>query len=632
MSHRPTDSFLNTLSWLSAATLAAFMALNTLPWSHTSDGYVPAGNDSFYHARRILDTVDERTGFYEFDNRIHVPEGSWVVWPWAYDYTLALTTSATMAVTGINEPMTILAYLPLVFTFLNTALLMMVAGALGLSLRWRLLAGIAFALSAVNQSLHGIGILDHHWVELSFILTSVWSAMRWAEQPDRTAYAGATGFVLGIAPAFHVALFALQIPVLLGMVRLWSKSEGPTGRTSLVFSVSLICGLLAMLFGSRAFYEGLWSYYLFSWFHLYIGVCSSVAVIAMASIRCSLRSALVLAFFALATLFPLISEIAGIGGFFGKAVPGLSGIVETQSLVTLLSQNHQYWLRDYFTYLLIFTPLTLIGCIIAYWRNPSPRELIFAAFGLLSLPLFFLQVRFQYFGIAFLILGPLWGAHKVILARPGARNSVIFAVFGLYATALLASVLQRANTGFELGRDPHYAWVHPLMPELADTCKHSPGIVFAAPNEGHFVRFHSDCSVIANNFLLTPQHARKYLEAQKMLQWTPKELRTRRPDVRYVLATHRIFKQYHPSGLVTLAGADELARVNADTPLMTDLLLSSENKFDGFEVIDEVVVEFHDGEAVPYARLFRVVSSPESKRSHNAPTLDTPSSISIQER
>jgi len=83
-----TDKFWYTLIWLSAGTLAAFFAMGMLQASYVDQQFIPVGNDAFYHARRILDTAADPNVFYQFDSRIHVPEGSWLVWPWAYDYLL----------------------------------------------------------------------------------------------------------------------------------------------------------------------------------------------------------------------------------------------------------------------------------------------------------------------------------------------------------------------------------------------------------------------------------------------------------------------------------------------------------------------------------------------------------------
>ena len=81
------------LIWLIAGTIAAFMALQFSSASYVDGDWIPVGNDSFYHARRILDAAIGERGFYQFDDMIHVPEGSWLNWPWGYDYLMAAALS-----------------------------------------------------------------------------------------------------------------------------------------------------------------------------------------------------------------------------------------------------------------------------------------------------------------------------------------------------------------------------------------------------------------------------------------------------------------------------------------------------------------------------------------------------------
>ena len=47
-----------------------------MPAATVDGSFVPVGPDSFYHARPILDAAIGDTGFYQFDHRIHMPEGS----------------------------------------------------------------------------------------------------------------------------------------------------------------------------------------------------------------------------------------------------------------------------------------------------------------------------------------------------------------------------------------------------------------------------------------------------------------------------------------------------------------------------------------------------------------------------
>jgi hypothetical protein len=68
--------------------LAMLVCSLMYPAAHLGSEYLPVGNDSFYHARRIIDTAADPGAFYQFDARIHAPEGSLLTWPWGYDYAM----------------------------------------------------------------------------------------------------------------------------------------------------------------------------------------------------------------------------------------------------------------------------------------------------------------------------------------------------------------------------------------------------------------------------------------------------------------------------------------------------------------------------------------------------------------
>ena len=83
-----------------------------------------------------------------------------------------------------------------------------------------------------------------------------------------------------------------------------------------------------------------------------------------------------------------------------------------------------------------------------------------------------------------------------------------------------------------------YANLRSIFPVLKESCAQRPGIVLADLDTGHWVRYHSQCSVIANVFLLTPQHDAKAIESCRLLAKSPAELLTAKPEVRYVFAHH----------------------------------------------------------------------------------------------
>ncbi len=72
--------------WLLLGAIAAGVCSLTWPQAHYNDERIPVSMDSWYHAVRILEMVADPSSLYEFDAKIHAPEGSLLPWPWGYDY------------------------------------------------------------------------------------------------------------------------------------------------------------------------------------------------------------------------------------------------------------------------------------------------------------------------------------------------------------------------------------------------------------------------------------------------------------------------------------------------------------------------------------------------------------------
>src|SRR5262245_50613091 len=83
--------------WLTAGSFAFLFCLYHLSGTLSGGVFLPAGQDSFYHARRIVDSLADPLRMYQFDAHIHAPEGSWITWPWAYDMLMTLAARALMA-------------------------------------------------------------------------------------------------------------------------------------------------------------------------------------------------------------------------------------------------------------------------------------------------------------------------------------------------------------------------------------------------------------------------------------------------------------------------------------------------------------------------------------------------------
>jgi len=168
---RPTEGVplrYTVVLWLTASTLAFLLCLYGFAGTLAQGVFLPADQDSFYHARRILDAIPDPLMMYQFDPRIHAPEGSWITWPWAYDMMMAFIGRGLMALTGAKDPMSVLAFVAPAWVFVNAAILLGVARRLGLSLPLQAIALLCYALSSLTRTLHRVGMLDHHYVEQWF--------------------------------------------------------------------------------------------------------------------------------------------------------------------------------------------------------------------------------------------------------------------------------------------------------------------------------------------------------------------------------------------------------------------------------------------------------------------------------
>ena len=179
------------------------------------------------------------------------------------------------------------------------------------------------------------------------------------------------------------------------------------------------------------------------------------------------------------------------------------------------------------------------------------------------------------------------------------------AIASLVVLAVVAVAWQRPLrhqlfASHDLGFDVDYEVAVELFDALGAACDKAPGVALASNNFGHPVRYHSACSVIANNFLLTPQHEDKIRELQHAWSLSPEALLESRPDIRYVLVVLSDLYLYTETGLrqPTLA---ELAQSNP--PLAIALTLDPDLP-EAYELIAERPLD--DGRKYAAARLFRI--------------------------
>jgi asparagine N-glycosylation enzyme membrane subunit Stt3 len=519
--------------WLAVSVFAALTCSVQYSSARLHDEYIPVGNDSFYHARRILDAVQASAEFYQFDPKIHAPEGSLLVWPWGYDYLMAGIVRAGITVGLDADPMAILVWIPVAALFLSIGLTVTIGRQLSLSASLIGLAALCMACSPSTRLLHGIGEIDHHFAELIFVLGSLAAGLAWFLRPS-VSRAVLLGVTLGVAPAIHNGLFILQIPLLATLVLRWLQGETSPPRPALTLAITLLTATLAVLVPSLAFQTGRFEFYTLSWFHAYIAAATAVLIIFLTRVTPTRASMFGLSVLAAALLLGILSQLDVATGFLGGTFERLKSIQEMRSPLALAPVNPVF-LTKFYSFLIWLAPLTLILCIVECWRQRRSPLLLFWVTSVWGLALLSTQLRMHYFGAFALYLPWLVLGQRVAHQHPERERYVILgsalALLLAYAPQLRYELLNAPPKA----ADVWYERVEPLLPILRDACAQDPGIVLADNDAGHYVRYATDCSVIANNFLLTPQHFAKADLVDYLYSLTPTDLLAAEPLPKYVL-------------------------------------------------------------------------------------------------
>ena len=519
------------LLWLCASAVAALLALHGLSAALIDGVYIPADHDSFYHARRMLAALPAPWHLLQFDPRIHAPQGSWVTWPWAYDMLIAALAKGVLTLFPHLQAMAVLDFIAPAAVTISTALVIGCARQLGLPLALQVVASLSFALASLTRELHRVGMLDHHYVEHMFVLATVYCGLRWCNELADQRAALWLGVVLGLAPAFHNGDFILQLPVLVTLAVLWWR-QALAAAGALYFAAALFITTLLMLLPSQPFRLGMFSYTLHSWFHLYIAGASCLSVLWMrwrAPSRLNLLSGIALGLLA---LLPLVPQIGLGAGFLGAKLAVLDRIQEAVSIPEYLVRGDYVLLSERYSALIWLAPLLLAALCWRLRHHYSHAGVHFTVMCVFGVALSLMQARLAYFGGFVLWLAPC------VLCAPllrHARRPVWLALFGLLMFAAQAPGLLAMQATLTPGGDISYQLLRGIYLDLGKRCARAPGVVLAEHDNGHYISFHSECSVIADNFILTPQHERKLLLVESLMRGTVDELLNQAPYVRYLL-------------------------------------------------------------------------------------------------
>jgi asparagine N-glycosylation enzyme membrane subunit Stt3 len=524
--------------WIFSSLIAAALSMEFTHATYLDGVWHPLGNDSFYHARRILDAVDSTRGFYQFDDMIHAPQGSWLTWPWAYDWFMAKFVQFWQFFSPTTDSMHIITHTAVYWIFVNAAILLGITVVLNLPTGLSALVLLGFALSPLTQNLHGVGLIDHHYIEYTFVLLTVLTGLAWFKKPDNTGRAIALGITLGIAPAFHTGLFILQAPVLLTLGLLWLQNKLPPNNTMLALAYSLTLGMLAALLPSEPFQQGMFQFSVLSWFHLYIAATSTLFIAGMSRFQFGLKPLLGFSVLAILLLIPIWEDTIGGAAFLSKEIMFLSSVSEATSPYDMMVGDEGFLKTvGYYSLFGLIAPLLIPLFAYLAWKERSGTYIFFAVMVTFGISLLLMQFRLNYFGSFALFIG--WAFvlnEKVSFINRKPLISFLLGLiimFGAFAPGSFDVLFMR----YHLTWDNRYKDAIPLFARLKESCDEKPGLVLVDNNYGHILRFHAECSIIANNFLMTEQHIDKIREMWHYLKMSPEELLENKPDeMRYVFA------------------------------------------------------------------------------------------------
>jgi hypothetical protein len=591
--------------WLLLGTIAAGVCSLTWTQAHYKDELVPVSMDSWYHAARILDTVADPAGFYEFDPKIHAPEGSLLPWPWGYDYLMASLVRAARAVGAPGSPIAILIWIPVAAVFLSVGLLMRIGRQLGLSTPFVVIAALCMALAPLTQYLHGVGTIDHHYAEYIFVLASISCGLAWFAAPHKTGLAIVLGLVLGAAPAIHNGLFILQVPVLLAMFVFWLQDVRLPANSTRVFCATLLLTTVAILLPSQPFREGRFEFYYLSWFHLYVAFGAAVTALALTSLARTRRNVAILVVIALVLLAPLLQQFIVARSFLAGTIKRLDSISEVRSVASLMITP---WGRKdlglMYSLLIWLLPATVVLCAVQCWRERTSARMFFWLWCVFGLALLATQLRLHYFGSFALYLPWLVLVHETARRWPERRKLVPLVTALVLLLVYWKPVRYELPGKMDIGGDPAFRTLRPILADLQKACAADPGIVLADNDAGHYIRYYTQCSVIANNFLLTRQHEEKIRQIDYLTSLPARDLPVRAPYVRYVLLRPVSIQR-------TADGARYVSYSQEHAQLISDLLLKPlEEVPTGYQLIEQMNIgSTAEVGSVPYLRLFKVARS-----------------------
>ena len=314
---------------------------------------------------------------------------------------------------------------------------------------------------------------------------------------------------------------------------LWTQNIRLPMRATLAFAAALLLSTLAIVIPSLPFRLGLFEYYTLSWFHC-TSQAGSAASLALAYRARSSRTRRMLAGVAVMLLVPLARQIAR------RAARSSAGTIERLDASSRCARCESWRARlrasrAHQSYSLLVwcchSPSPIARAGVAGARDGRVFFWI-AASGCRAAVHAVAHAIFRLVRPVPAVAGAGAGMHRAL-----AGQSARWSCCGLAGPAhgVLAAWAIPALPADTSPATDNFRGLRPILEDLQKACATDPGIVLADNDAGHYIRYYTQCSVIANNFLLTRQHEEKIRQIDYLTSLPASALPGVAPFVRYIL-------------------------------------------------------------------------------------------------
>ena len=183
-------------------------------------------------------------------------------------------------------------------------------------------------------------------------------------------------------------------------------------------------------------------------------------------------------------------------------------------------------------------------------QRSDDAQLFFAVMVIFGVALLSQQQRLENYG-SFARYLPLAYVVDRLRGKWPAKAALIAGLWGATAAAAYVPAYPALVEPLPLGSSQDYETSLHVLQRLRDACATQPGIVLASSDDGHPITFHTRCSVISDDFIITAQHEQKLLETDRLMHSSVDEVLHDAPYVRYIFVRCQIVFSGYANGRVT---------------------------------------------------------------------------------